>query len=245
MSLSSSLSTPRLLLTGGLPDRVYEINGDIFCWFKLKVIASSITCIAAGNTSLSSVLSTCTESEIAVFVYRVIANDTAKRAKIVLLRWTGPRTTQKTRVESALLQKLPSIFKASLIVDIEESTTEDELNKRFLDSCGAFKPSSFEWGSGSTLESFSDSSPLLPLIALKVSSSSSGPSFVVERPLSPSKIRIPTDMIVGVSELRIRTPPIDEKEDGATLTVSTGAASPVIAESPLVVLTPDFSSSAS
>lgn len=228
------MSTPRILLTGGLPDRVYEIHGDIYCWFKFKVSSSVLSCVGAGDSSLQSLLSSCSDSEIALFVYRVIANDDdAKRAKIILLRWTGCRATQKTRVDSALLQKLSSIFKTSLIVDVDDATTEDELNKRILGSCGAFKPSSLNWGSGLLQAHFTDYSPLLPR-------ASSG--LISERPTSPSKIRTPPDvLLVSVSELRIRTPPIDEDKDGAAMSVSSGAASPTIAESPLIVLTPEFS----
>jgi hypothetical protein len=130
------------------------------------------------------------------------------------------------------LQKLSSIFKTSLIVDVDDATTEAELNKRILGSCGAFKPSSLTWGSGLLQAHFTDSSPLL-LYA------SSG--IISERPASPSKIRTPPDnLLVSVSELRIRTPPIDEDKDGAAMSVSSGAASPTIAESPLIVLTPEF-----
>jgi hypothetical protein len=217
-------TTPRLFLCGGLPDRIYDIK-DIYCWFKIKVSGggSSLQCVLAGDTQLTSVIKTCSESEISVIIYRVIANDTSKRAKIVMLRWTGSRANQKMRLESALLQKVSSLFKPSLVVDLDETSTENDFNKRFLDSCGAFKPSSFTWGTGSSETIFNEASPLLLV------------SSVSERPPSPTKIRTPkqtTDMLsLSVSELRIRTPPIDEDDINSAI-IPTGAASPLIVLSP-------------
>jgi hypothetical protein len=180
---------------------------------------------------LISVIKTCTEAEISVIVYRITANDTSKRAKIVMLRWTGSRANQKMRLESALLQKVSSLFKPSLVVDLDETSTENDFNKRFLDSCGAFKPLSFTWGTGSLTSTFHEASPLGSFV-----------SVVPERPPSPTKIRTPkqtTDMLsLSVSELRIRTPPIDEDDINSAI-IPTGAASPLIVLSP-----PDFSSSA-